>query len=211
MYVCVCAFAVVNTSKSTSVCVCVMQLPIGSRCCFCHKFNPGTIEAIFLSVGLHPSTPPYHHTPWGLVCWQSNQITVMATSGYDSWSTRHGSMAICTAKAPSCHSPWAVRHGHGQSFVESLSAFEIGPRQYPGSCPMPFMGKETRSVCVCTCVRGCVRAWVRALVGACVRGWHCMMYTQPHTHTHTHTHLLQSPCPNKGVGQDPGSSLGLVS
>ena len=87
VYVCVCAFAVVNTSKSTSVCVCVMQLPIGSRCCFCHKFNPGTIEAIFLSVGLHPSTPPYHHTPWGLVCWQSNQITVMATSGYDSWST----------------------------------------------------------------------------------------------------------------------------
>ena len=33
-------------------------------------------------VGLHPSTPPSHHTPWGLLSWQLDRTAITATSGY---------------------------------------------------------------------------------------------------------------------------------
>ena len=54
-----------------------MELPVGSRrrfcssfvsVCFCSSFVSVSVEAQqrLRSVGLHLSTPPFHHTPWGL-------------------------------------------------------------------------------------------------------------------------------------------------
>ena len=54
---------------------------------FC--FDPVTIEAqqSFAPLDLYPSAPPYHHTPWGLLCWQSDRTTITAASGYGGRST----------------------------------------------------------------------------------------------------------------------------
>ena len=60
-----------------------MQLPISSKRRFCHGFVPVFIEAqqLLHSVGLHLSTPPFHHTPWSLLSWQLDRTAITATSG----------------------------------------------------------------------------------------------------------------------------------
>ena len=62
-----------------------MPLPVGSKRCFCRSFVSGSIHrrpATLRLVGLHPSTPPFHHTPWGLLSWQLDRTAITATSGY---------------------------------------------------------------------------------------------------------------------------------
>ena len=59
-----------------------MPLPVGSKRCFCRSFVSGSIHrrpATF-TVGLHPSTPPFHHTPWGLLIWQLDRTAITATA-----------------------------------------------------------------------------------------------------------------------------------
>ena len=57
---------------------------IGSRRRFCHGFISVSIQAQqrLRSIGLHPSTPPFHHTPRGLLSWQLDRTAITATSGY---------------------------------------------------------------------------------------------------------------------------------
>ena len=59
-----------------------MQLPIGSRRRFYRGFVSISIEAqqLLQSVGLHLSTPPFHHTPWGLLSWQLDCTAITASS-----------------------------------------------------------------------------------------------------------------------------------
>jgi len=61
-----------------------MQLPIGSRCRFCQGFVSVSIETQqhLRSIGLPLSTPPFHHTAWGLLSWQLDHTTITATSGF---------------------------------------------------------------------------------------------------------------------------------
>ena len=61
-----------------------MQLFVVSRRRFCCSFVSVSIEAQqhLCSVGLHLSTPPFHHTPWGLLSWQLDRTDIMATSSY---------------------------------------------------------------------------------------------------------------------------------
>ena len=79
--------------KDVCVCVCVcarvcmnacMQLSVVSRHRFCRGFVSVSIKAQqrLRSVGLHPSTPPFHHTPWGLLSWLLDRTAIMATSSY---------------------------------------------------------------------------------------------------------------------------------
>ena len=153
-----------------------IQLPIGDRCRFCRGSDPNTIKTSnsFASLDLRSSTPPYHHTPWGLSSWQSDRPTLTVSSGYGGWSTRRASTACFTAMAPSCRSPgqgfqaWAWPAHPSDSFL----AYETGPRLLPGSCPTPFMGKVTGGgvcVCVCVCVSGQRPCWHRRLEGGCLQ------------------------------------------
>ena len=101
-----------------------MQLPVGSGRRFCRGFVFVSIESQqrLRSVGPPLSTPPFHHTPWGLLsCHQWLRRTVRST-----WCALR---AIFTAKVPSSHSPqgclaWAWP-AHP---FDSLSASETGPR-----------------------------------------------------------------------------------
>ena len=75
----------------------VMQLPDSSRYHFCREFDPrdhccAAIFALCHSTCQHPS---YHHTPWGLLCWQSDWMTITATSEYCVQYTWYSSMANC--------------------------------------------------------------------------------------------------------------------
>ena len=95
------------------------------------RFHPSKPSDFLRSVGLLLSTPPFHHTPWSLFSWQLDRIAITATSGYVVQSTWRALMAIFTAKVPNSHSPqgclaWAWP-AHP---FDSLSAAEIGPRQY---------------------------------------------------------------------------------
>ena len=58
--------------------------PIGSERRFCCRFVPVSIEAqqLLPSVGLHLSTSPFCHTPWGLLSWQLDRTAITAISGY---------------------------------------------------------------------------------------------------------------------------------
>ena len=90
----------------------VIQFPIGGRCRVCRGFDPSTINPSnsFASLDLHSSVPPYHHTPWSLLSWQSDWSTLTASSGYGDRSTWRASTTCFTAMAASCHSPqgfWA--------------------------------------------------------------------------------------------------------
>ena len=60
-----------------------MQLPVSSGRRFCHGFVSVSIEAQqrLRSVGLHLSTPSFHHTPWDLLSWQLDRTALTATSG----------------------------------------------------------------------------------------------------------------------------------
>ena len=89
-----------------------IQFPVGGRCHICCGFKPSTINPSnsFASLDLHSSVPPYHHTPWGLLSWQSDRSTLTASSGYGDRSTWRASTACFMAMAASCHSPqgfWA--------------------------------------------------------------------------------------------------------
>ena len=57
---------------------------VGSKRRFCCRFVPISIEAqqLLHSVGLHLSTPPFCHTPWGLLSWQLDRTAITAISGY---------------------------------------------------------------------------------------------------------------------------------
>ena len=115
--------------------------------------DPSTIKPSnsFASLDLHSSVSPYHHTPWGLLSWQSDRSTLTASSGYGERSTWCASTAGFTAMAPSCHSPqgfqaWAWPAHPYDSFL----AYETGPRLLPGSCPTPlWVRRPEEEVCVC--------------------------------------------------------------
>ena len=50
---------------------------------FCRGSDPSTIKPSksSASLDLHSSVPPYHHTPWGPLSWQSDRSTLTASSG----------------------------------------------------------------------------------------------------------------------------------
>ena len=108
-------------------------LPVGSRCRF-FVFDPvATIEAqqSLRSVGPPPVSTTLHHTPWGLLRWQSDRTT---THGHyrlrwPVYLTRL-STVISTTMARSCHSPQGCRVWAWPAHLcDSLSASETGPRQ----------------------------------------------------------------------------------
>ena len=86
-----------------------MLLRVSSKRRFCHGFVSVSIEAQqhLCSAGLHPSTPPFHHTPWGLLSWQLDHTAITATRGYGIPHSLPGTplMAIFTTKVPSSQSP----------------------------------------------------------------------------------------------------------
>ena len=112
----------------------------------------------FTPLDLQLSMPPYHRTPWGLLCWQSDRTTITATSGF------------------SCRSTLALDghfHSHSSQLPLALGLSRVGlaspslcysrgpQKQDPGSLDpdlRPLWARRTeeeRSVCV----RGvCVRA-----------------------------------------------------
>ena len=118
--------------------------------------NPSTIVAqqFFVPLDLYSLAPPYHHTPWGLLCWQSDRTTIMAASGYCGRSTWHTSMVITTTMARSCHSPRAVGRGPGQPTPVTV----FRPRkQDQGSStawvlPYALYGQGDRRRCLRVCV-----------------------------------------------------------
>ena len=59
-----------------------MPFPVSSKRCFCRGFVSIEGQQLLRPVGLHLSTPPFHHTPWGLLSWQLDRTAITATSGY---------------------------------------------------------------------------------------------------------------------------------
>ena len=92
------------------VCVCLGVCMCGVCVCDVIKMAETTrslekTSISFASLDLRSSVPPYHHTPWGVSSWQSDQSTLTASSCYGGRSTWRALMACFTAMAPSCHSP----------------------------------------------------------------------------------------------------------
>ena len=102
--------------------------------------RPSTIKPSnsFALLDLHSSVPPYHHTPWGLSSWQSDQSTLTASSGYGDWSTwvhLNGLFYSHSAQLP-------LTPGFSAHPYDSFLAYETGPRLLPGSCPTPLWGRR---------------------------------------------------------------------
>ena len=112
-----------------------MQLPVGTRHCFCRGFVSVSSEAqqLLRSTGLHRYIPPFRHTPWGqgLLSRQLDRTAIMSMRLRRTVrSTWRALMTFFTAKVPSSHSPQGcLTWAWPAHLIDSLSALETGSRQ----------------------------------------------------------------------------------
>ena len=139
----------------------LQQAPLLSPVRTC--FHPSPATFTLRSVRLHLSTPPFHHTPWGLVSWQLDRTAITATSGYSVPCGLPGAplTAISMTKVPISHSPLDCLAWAWPAHLLYLTVCRPQKQVLlPGSCHTPFMGKETRrSLSMCVCVRAHARVW----------------------------------------------------
>ena len=164
-----------------------MQLPvdgmwcISSRCSFCRGFVFVSIEAqqLLRSVGLHLSTPPFHHTPWGLLSWQLGCTIITATSGYAIPCALLGAPCrpFLQPRCPATTHPRAVWRGPGQP--THLTVCQPRKQDPVSSLGPAFhwtrrLEEEHVRACVHAYVRACMRTCVCECVCVCVCMCACM-------------------------------------